>query len=166
MGKKEISANRTFGFPANFKYEPLLYAQYLFMVIPIAILSVIYTFGGSDPLTKVLAQSTLTVQIVIAFSFPFCYLVLKSIRKKAEINKEEAKLPLLLLTAAQIINFNFICVFLLVSGLIMEYGKSTLTLDRNILKSKGYWGDASGSVIILLFALLTLFIRYRLGMLN
>jgi len=75
-------------------------------------------------------------------------------------------LPLLLLTAAQIINFNFISVFLLVSGLIMEYGRNVFVIDQNILKSKGFWRDASGSVIILLFACLTLFIRYRLGMLG
>lgn len=166
MGKKGLSAVRTCSFLENFKYEPLLYAQLLFMVIPAVILFVLYSFGGSDPLTKVLSNSALTVQIVIAFSFPFCYLVLKSIRKKAETNKEEAKLPLLFLTAAQIINFNFICTFFLISGLIMEYGKGALALDSNIMKSKGFWGDASGSVVILLFSLLTLFIRYRLGMLS
>lgn len=165
MGKREISAKRSCGFLADFKYEPLLYAQLLFMAIPIAVVSVIYSFGGPNPLEQILAQSTLTVQIVIACSFPFCYLVLKSIRKKAETDKEGAKLPLLLLAASQIINFNFICVFLLVSGIIMEYGKGALVLDRNIMKSKGYWGDTSGSVVILLFSLLTLFIRYRLGML-
>lgn len=158
-------ANRTHSILANFKYDPLLYAQLLFIVIPLAILCVIYTFGGPDPLAQVLSQSTLTVQIVIALSFPFCYLVLKAIRKKAETNKEAAKLPLLLLTAAQIINFNFICAFLLVSGLIMEYGKGALKIDSDVMKSKGYWGDASGSIMLLLFALLTLFIRYRLGML-
>lgn len=148
------------------KYRPVMIAQYMFMIIFTGIIVLSFILGGGKLMDQLFSSSVMTVQSVVTFTFPFCYLVMKAVRKALETEKEMAKVPLIFMTAAQIMNFNFICVVFLVSGLFLEYGAGWFRIQKGTLRSSQMWVDAggAGALIILLFSVLTLSIKYRLGM--
>lgn len=146
-----------------FNFDGLKVTQYAFIVIAALILIFVYAFSSTS-IDALFENPVLTVQMLLVLSYPFCYLLLKSIREKAEVNKEEQILPLWILLLCQITSMNLVCIGLLAYGIAQLYGKQFISLKAIKLTKSNRGFVISMLPIVGLYAII-LFVRFRLGML-
>ena len=68
-------------------------AEYAFIVIAAVIGIAVYGLYGVKS-GEIFESPVLTVQILLVFSYPFCYLLLKNIRKNMEEDPDAQRAPL------------------------------------------------------------------------
>lgn len=145
-----------------FKFDGLKLAQYAFIVIAIGIF--IITFGvTTTPSDKVFESPVFNVQLLLVFTYPFCYLCLKSIREKMEEFFEDQKAPLWLFLIMQISSFNLILIFLCGYGIVQNYGKEFFQLSALKITEQNKRMIISMLPLAFLYGLI-LFVRIRIGM--
>lgn len=146
-----------------FQINALKVTQGFFIIIPLIVMSVLYIFLSGGSIEQVFNEPILTVQFITLLTYPFYYLLIKSIRNNLENKKEIQLVPLWILTGCILMTFNVICTFLLIYGIYQEYGNDIL--NRKYLKIN----KNNISLIISLLPLIALnifliFIKFRLGM--
>lgn len=147
-----------------FNFDGLKLTQYAFLVIATIILVVVFGIYPSN-FESVFKNPVLTVQILLVLSYPFCYLLLKSIRKNLIDAKNEQILPLWIILICQVSSLNIVCSFLLIYGIYQTYGSQFLSLKYIRLTKTNKSFVISLIPIVLLYAII-LFVRIRLGMLG
>ncbi len=137
-------------------------AQYAFIVIAAVIGIAVYGLYGVKS-GEIFESPVLTVQILLVFSYPFCYLLLKNIRKNMEEDPDAQRAPLWFLLILQLSSLNMVMILLLGFGILQTYGKSFFTKEAFKISPQNRSLMISMIPLAFLYALI-LFVRVRLNM--
>ena len=150
-------------FKSLLQFNALKFAQNLFVIIPLLIMAIIYIFLAGKSIEQIFNEPILIVQFITLLTYPFCYLLLKTIRNNIHSEASSQLLPLWILAACNLMSFNVICSSLLICGIYQEYSKEMF--NRNLLTINKKNRSTIISLIPLgLLYIFIIFIKFRLGM--
>lgn len=138
-------------------------AQWMFLLIPVILMCMMLGVSTGEYAEAILENPVMTVRFMTIVACLFSYLILKTIRERLEVRREELLLPLWLLTVCQALSLNVFTTALLALGILQEYGSEAAD-PRRLRPCTG-----SRSLLLSILPVVGLYgflfwVRVRLGM--
>lgn len=147
----------------SIKPDGLKTAQILFLCIPLFLIFALCLGSANSSFERILEHPGTTSQMVMIFTYPFCYLFLKSIRTNLKVHKGNQLIPLWMLLLSQVLALNLLCTGLIAFGIYQEYGSDVCSFKNSRPDQSGRSSMLSFIPILLLY-LFVLFVKWRTGM--